>query len=203
MWKNSSPPGTLCYGLELNRRAARITAEKGIKVYQESLSDFFKKDRNIPWSVINAAYILEHIPEPAVFMTKIKEYLTDKGILVIEIPNEFNPLQLCYLELKKVEPYWIALPDHVNYFSKKGIENLLQKTGWKVLHAESSFPMEMFLLMGEDYKESPSTGPECFRKVVAMEKAIMDFDIKFLSDFYEAMYQKGVGRSFIYYLTKA
>jgi len=73
--------------------------------------------------------------------------------------------------LLPISPYWIALPDHINYFNRKSLETLLKNTGWKVLHGESSFPMEMFLLMGDDYIENPPVGKSSFQKVVQMEES--------------------------------
>ncbi len=192
-----------CCGLELNKKAATQAASKGFHIYQTSIAEFFRTQSGQKWDVINAAYILEHITDPEEFLLSVGRHLSDDGRLVVEVPNEFNPLQMCYQNTAGSDAYWIALPDHVNYFNREGIGRLFERTGWKVVHAECSFPMEMFLLMGDDYKRSPELGPVCFQKVVAMEKAIMDHDIRILSEWYARLYQAGIGRSLIYYLSKA
>lgn len=191
-----------CHGTELNRNAADEAMSKGFRVRQMSIESLFENAAAESYDVVNASYILEHIPRPGEFLSHVATVVADDGILIIEVPNEFNPLQKCYLKHTGSTPYWIALPDHVNYFTPQGLETLIAKTGWKISLAQTSFPMEMFLLMGDDYRNAPELGPKCFRKVVAMETAIMKTDLRLLSDWYTALYPMAIGRSLIYYLRK-
>ena len=192
--------GWRCTGIELNRNAASISKSKGIEVHQISTREFFKRFSRKKWDVINASYILEHISNPDVFLDKIRKNLKNDGILIIEVPNEFNPFQLAYLKKKQLTPYWIALPEHLNYFNKRSLQKLVKRTGWKILHGEVSFPMEMFLLMGDDYLRRKSVGRRSFRKVVEMENTLMEYDPGLLSKMYSALYKNGIGRSIILYL---
>lgn len=192
--------GWQCTGTELNKRAASIASGKGIKVYQIPIRELFDKFADRKWDVINAAYILEHIPDPAGFLKLLKRHLKKDGIAMIEVPNEFSPFQKAYLKREKAKPYWVVLPDHLNYFDKDGLERLVKRAGYRIVHAEGSFPMEMFLLMGDDYKKIPQLGKNCFRKVVLMEEALRVYDPGLLSSMYEALYQKGIGRSTVLYL---
>lgn len=192
--------GWHCDGTELNKKAASIAAAKGIEVYQVSIRQFFDQFIDRRWDVINVAYILEHIPDPAGFLARIKHHLENDGILILEVPNEFNPLQLAYIKQNQLQPYWIALPDHLNYFDKKGFETLLERTGFSVIHGEMSFPMEMFLLMGDNYLMDSAVGKRSFNKVVTMESILRSYDPELLSKLYAAMYQCGVGRSMTLYV---
>ncbi len=191
--------GWRCTGLELNKRAASIARSKGIEVYQISIKELFKKFARRKWDVINIAYILEHIPDPADFLISIKKNLKENGIIIIEVPNEFNPFQLAYLKEHYLQPYWIVLPDHVNYFNKKGIENLMRRTGWKIIHGEVSFPMEVFLLLGDNYLKDKSIGRRSFKKVVEMEGILRKYDPGLVSKMYSSLYKCGIGRSIILY----
>jgi SAM-dependent methyltransferase len=191
--------GWRCVGTELNKRAAAVAAAKGIEVHQVSIRKLFEQFAGRKWDVINAAYILEHIPDPAGFLTQIKKHMEKDGILIIEVPNEFNSLQLAYITKNGLQPYWIALPDHLNYFNKRGLETLLERTGFSLLHGEVSFPMEMFLLMGDNYLEDRTVGKQSFGKVVAMENILRTYDPGLLSRLYTALYQCGIGRSVILY----
>ncbi|MBN2001414.1 class I SAM-dependent methyltransferase [candidate division KSB1 bacterium] len=191
--------GWQCVGIELNKKAATIAASKGIEVYQISIRQFFDKFPQRKWDVINAAYILEHIPDPVGFLVRLKNNLEPKGIIIVELPNEFNPFQLAYIKEYKLLPYWIALPDHLNYFDKRGIENLLQRAGFEVIHGETSFPMEMFLLMGDNYLQDRSLGKHCFGKVVEMERILRQYDPGLLSELYASLYRCGIGRSMVIY----
>ena len=51
-----------------------------------------------------------------------KELLSPGGIICIQVPNDFNQLQL--LALKKVtkKEWWVAIPDHINYFDFQSLE---------------------------------------------------------------------------------
>lgn len=191
--------GWSCVGLELNSRAASVAASKGIKVHQISINQFFDKFAGKKWDVINVAYILEHIPDPADFLSRIRKHLRDDGIIIVEVPNEFSPFQLAYIKEHNMQPYWIALPDHLNYFDKQSIKYLMERTGWRIIHAETSFPMEMFLLMGDNYLMDRSIGKHSFKKVVEMERILRNYDPGLVSRMYSELYKCGVGRSIILY----
>jgi len=192
--------GWQCTGLELNEKAAAAARSKGIDVLQISMRDFFTSQAGRRWDVINVAYVLEHLPEPAHFMRQLQQHLNPGGIAIIEVPNEFNPLQQAYLHREQVAPYWIHLPEHVNYFDKASFERLVEGLGWEILHAESCFPMEMFLLMGDDYLKQPEVGRPSFQKVLAFESALRNQDPAMVSKLYAALYACGVGRGLTLFL---
>jgi 2-polyprenyl-3-methyl-5-hydroxy-6-metoxy-1,4-benzoquinol methylase len=193
--------GWSCTGTELNKRAAAVAASKGITVHQISIQDFFKKFKGRKWDVINIAYILEHIVSPRGFLLQIKKHLKKDGIIIVEVPNEFSPLQMAYIKKQRVEPYWIALPDHLNYFNQKELSGLMKNTGWKILHGHTSFPMELFLLMGDDYLKDKTIGKMSFAKVVKMESVLREHDPGSVSELYSSLYKIGVGRSIVIYAT--
>jgi len=116
------------------------------------------------------------------------------------VPNEFSPFQMAYLKAKGREPYWIALPDHLNYFDSASLEALARNTGYSILHREATFPMELFLLMGDDYLEDPPIGKSCFQKVVRMEGILRDYDPGLVSRIYAELYKANVGRALVLYL---
>ncbi len=192
--------GWKCTGTELNKKAAAIATSKGISIYQISIKEFFQKFSKKRWDVVNVAYILEHIPDALGFLQRLKSNIAKNGIVMVEVPNEFNPFQLAYIKEHNLTPYWIALPDHVNYFDKEGIRNLVKKAGYTILRGESSFPMEMFLLMGDDYLKRKSLGRASFKKVVNMERILRCYEPDLLSKFYSILYQCGIGRSTVLYL---
>jgi SAM-dependent methyltransferase len=192
--------GWKCVGTELNKRAANEAINKGIDVHQISIREFFHQFENEKWDVINVAYILEHIPNPIDLLIKLKDNLENDGIIIVEVPNDFSPLQLAYIAEHKIAPYWITLPDHVNYFDRQGIENLVKKAGFSIIHGETSFPMEMFLLMGDNYLQDRSIGKKSFQKVVAMERILRNYDSTLVSELYASLYMCGVGRSNVLYV---
>ena len=91
--------------------------------------------------------------------------LDKNGILVIDVPNEYNILQVT------VKNYTIYLNGgllmHLNYFHL--LNNIFSETGYEMFHCESSFPLEMFLLFGENYVSDPKVGKEIHNKRVNFE----------------------------------
>ena len=61
------------------------------------------------------------------------------------------------------------MPDHVNYFTFDSLGRVLESLGLEVVDAIGDFPMEMFLLMGDDYVADRTLGPQCHRRRVAFE----------------------------------
>jgi len=192
--------GWECTGTELNVRAAEVARSKSIDVHNVSLNEFVERFRGELWDVINLAYVLEHIPDPRGLLTRLRGFLAPNGILIVEVPNEFSPFQMAYLKAKGREPYWIALPDHLNYFDSASLEALARNTGYSILHREATFPMELFLLMGDDYLEDPPIGKSCFQKVVRMEGILRDYDPGLVSRIYAELYKANVGRALVLYL---
>ena len=82
--------GWQCVGIELNKKAAAIATSKGIEVHQISIRQFFDSFAERKWDVINAAYILEHIPDPAGFLVRLKNNLETKGIIIADTKFEFG-----------------------------------------------------------------------------------------------------------------
>ena len=69
-------------------------------------------------------------------------------------------------------PWWIAPPHHLNYFDFDSLEALLVRLGLRPVERLTSFPMEAFLLMGDDYVADPALGRACHAKR-------MNFDLAF------------------------
>lgn len=77
-------------------------------------------DKNIfsnKFDVIIMQHVLEHIKNPKVILKDIRELLTENGILYIEVPNLETALQY------NLEDF---IPEHVSYFDKNSLRNLLE-----------------------------------------------------------------------------
>ena len=135
------------------------------------------------FSIINLAFVLEHIQDPTNLLEYIhKELLIDKGIICISVPNDFNSFQESAVIEHDIPKWWISIPDHINYFDFKSLEQLLNKTGFKTILKETSFPIEMFLLFGEVYIGNPDIGKKCHQKRINFENALIKSGKKELLD---------------------
>ena len=62
-----------------------------------------------------------------------KKFLKDDGILLIDVPNEFNDFQIAGRDLHNLNDWWVAPPNHLNYFSKSSLENFLKELKFNVV----------------------------------------------------------------------
>ena len=153
-------------GLELSSEGVAIAKSKGLEVYNLSIEEFLSKypQYSSTFNIVTLLHVLEHIPNPVEFLSLVKNLLTNTGMIVIQVPNDFNELQLAAQKQLNKKPWWIAIPDHINYFDFRSLHALLERLGFKVIHSQGSFPMELFLLMGDDYVGNPEVGSKCHQK---------------------------------------
>ncbi|MGI0060763.1 MAG: class I SAM-dependent methyltransferase, partial [Nitrosotalea sp.] len=110
--------------------------------YQLHTSDKFDE--------IHSKFLLEHVIDPLGICKSCFNLLNKGGVMCFEVPNDFNVLQNTVIKTMKKPFYWVAPPEHVNYFTPKSLTNLLRKAGFKIFYVESTFPLELFLLFGLD-----------------------------------------------------
>lgn len=100
----------------------------------------------------------------------------------------------------KKNAWWVCF-DHINYFSASSLNKLLAKTGFQLLYSTITFPMELFILMGEDYIGNPDVGSKMHDKRVILEHNLNKSERGRILK--EELYQKfkglGVGRTIICY----
>jgi 2-polyprenyl-3-methyl-5-hydroxy-6-metoxy-1,4-benzoquinol methylase len=187
--------GALCYGFDPAPEAVEHALRRGLKVKRAGMEtlDVFPGER---FDVVTLLNVLEHLADPVAVMREIHtSILKPSGVLVVEVPNEFNAFQVCGQQTHQLQQWWIAPPAHLNYFSNESLRRLLSGTGFKVALTEASFPMEMFLLFGENYVGQEDLGRRCHEKRVAFEMNLRrnGFE-KALRGFYQALAQQNLGR---------
>ena len=89
------------------------------------ITDFFQNVdiKNMKkYDVINLFDVLEHVYNPTELLKKCHRLLKSGGIIVIEAPNDYNPLQKIVQKSLKKEEYWLTvLTKSRNY--QLGIKN--------------------------------------------------------------------------------
>ena len=138
-------------GIEPGKPAYRFaTEELGLNICNDLFSGKNYKDFG-KFDVVHMNNVLEHIPEPIQFLSLTYEIVEPAGLVCITVPNDYNPLQKVVVTHLKKEPWWVVPKEHINYFNCKSLSKLMKKIGFEVVHSTSSFPLELFLLMGDDY----------------------------------------------------
>ena len=111
--------------------------------------------------VINMGEVLEHLPNPKAILELAYGTLNKDGLICLIVPNDFNPFQQILHESLDFKPWWLAPPHHINYFNQKSLTSLVESCGFEVVHKETTFPIDMFLMMGQDYIDNEDMGRQC------------------------------------------
>jgi len=116
--------------------------------------------------------VLEHITDPQQFLMLAYEILKPEGLICVTVPNDYNSLQEVVVTYLKKDPWWVVPKEHVNYFDCKSLSKLMKKVGFKTIYTTSSFPLELFILMGEDYIGNSKIGREIHNKRKKFDRAM-------------------------------
>ena len=157
----------------------------------EKLTDLEKR-----FDLVVLKNVLEHVIEPLSFLTQINNnYMQSGSLLQIEVPNEFNPFQTAAQKLYDLDQWWVAPPAHLNYFSKASLQRLCEAAGLEFVSVKSSFPMEIFLLMGKQYVGDPEQGSECHNLRKTFEQNLIDLGrLDLLQELYHKFADMDIGR---------
>jgi 2-polyprenyl-3-methyl-5-hydroxy-6-metoxy-1,4-benzoquinol methylase len=187
--------GFVASGIDPSQEGFNIAQSIGIDVQQSTLEEYVKnpKRQNFqPFDIITLLNVLEHLPDPDEVIENIKIILRPGGIICIRVPNDFSEIQMATQKKLDIKPWWVAIPDHVNYFNFKSLKEFLKKCGFDVVYLFSDFPMEFFLLMDENYVKNAKKGRECHQKRVAFELS-MPSDLR--RRLYKSFAELGIGRN--------
>lgn len=121
------------YGSELNEiNRAIIEQINNCKFICSPISQINRK-----FDIISLIHVLEHIPNPQIFLQEIRDKLEEKGCLLIEVPN------------LKESPFDLFIFDHCTHFTEEGILRLLDKSGFKPIHLSTSIVAKEITIIAE------------------------------------------------------
>lgn len=176
------------------------------RAQQLGFGTFFKKsiwtflDENEPKGTVDAealvmVNVLEHVTEPLKLLERIRGIMKSGTLLGITVPNDFSSLQQAFLKAKGHQPWFVHLPDHVNYFNFNSLKNVLEQNGFDVIDQSALYPLELFLLQDLDYVANPELGPVAHQRRVMFEENLKKTGMtNVLDHFYETLAAGGYGR---------
>lgn len=148
-------------GTEPAMGLAAVGQAAGLQVEASTAADFLARWRaggGSPFDGVTLINVLEHVPDPVTLLRDVSAALAPGGRLVVRVPNDFSPLQIAAHRALGGRRWWVAVPDHVNYFDIASVSALIERVGLEVVDLSADFPMELFLLMGDDYVADPAVG---------------------------------------------
>jgi 2-polyprenyl-3-methyl-5-hydroxy-6-metoxy-1,4-benzoquinol methylase len=156
-------------GLEPSLDGVNYAKENGIEAYHADIENFDIVNSK-KFDIVLLLNVLEHLRQPAETLLNIKKQLLHpKGLLVIDVPNDFNLFQTIANAEYGLDEWWVVAPNHINYFSPSSLMKLLEDCGYAIFDYEASFPLDMFLLFGDQYIGNGTLGRECHNKRVNFE----------------------------------
>lgn len=187
--------GLSAFGNEPSKEGSEHARSLGASVTHLGIEDIRARE-NETFSLVLCLNVLEHLRDPVASLFKIKENLmNERSILVIDVPNEFNTFQVVANNEFDLKDWWVSPPRHLNYFSASSLTNTLEKCGFEVLAVESSFPLEIFLLLGFNYVGNQEIGSDVHQRRNNFEKLMVSHGKKQeLINFYSALSKLDLGR---------
>jgi len=183
-----------CYGFDPAKEAVDYGCKKGLKIKHAGLEGM-NVFENKKFNMVTMFNVLEHLADPVKSISQIKDILLPNGILMIDVPNEFNDFQTSGRDVHGLSDWWVAPPNHLNYFSKDSLVKLLESLGFVIEICEASFPLEMFLLFGDNYVKDGKLGSICHKKRVNFEQNLRkQGKAPTLKNFYRALAELNLGR---------
>ena len=186
-------------GIEPSRQAAAHARTLGLDIEEGFVHEAMTKSLGA-FDVVYLHEVLEHIPDPAALLGIAMQLLNPGGILCVIVPNDYNPLQKAVRKTMKYDPWWLAPPHHINYFDHASLSRFLEKQGFHVVFRNSTFPIELFLLMGMNYIGDPAVGRMVHGQRKNMELNLAKAGCAELKQrAYQACAREGIGREAVIY----
>jgi SAM-dependent methyltransferase len=112
-----------CFGIDIAKDLIKEAKKKGLPCEYVKNTNIFIDSNKEKYSFVFLSHVIEHIPkqEAVIFLEKIKNSLTEDGILAIITPNTQN--------IFYVGPFWDFT--HVNFFTERSLFQLCEASGFK------------------------------------------------------------------------
>ena len=124
-------------GVELNKDTAEIARENGFEVFVGELAA--AQFAPFSFDAIHVGDVIEHVQEPGELLSQISALLQPDGVVVIVTPNHdaVFPMLTYWLHRLFTVPWSHPTPPyHLNQFSEKSLDKLVEKSNMQVVERQ-------------------------------------------------------------------
>jgi SAM-dependent methyltransferase len=194
--------GWKALGVEPSRAAVEHTKSLGVNAI-EGFFDQKMVSHLDPVSAIHASEVLEHVPNPGEMLDLFHQILLPDGVICICVPNDFNIFQNALTKFESYPSWWVSPHHHLNYFNHQSLSTLIQKHRFKIEKVTSTFPIDLFLMMGDNYIGNDELGRACHQKRMNFELLLHKAGLDNLrNELYQKFSECGLGREVLIYARK-
>lgn len=124
--------GARVQGLEISDYAAEIARARGLDVVTGTIENF-GKDGCAMFDMAMAFEVIEHVPNPVLFLEQLARHVRPGGHVLLSTPN--------YACAQRYEERWSGFTgsfEHIYFFSKDVLERMSRQAGFVLTYWESS-----------------------------------------------------------------
>ena len=156
-----------------------------------------KVDAGEQYDILWLQHVLEHVLDPLHLLQSLTSLVSENGVMLITVPNDGSELQEMLFARGDVDKRsWIALPDHMSYFTAESLRTTVEATGWQCIDMISDFPVDLFLLHeGSNYVKDPTQGRAAHQAKIQMELMLARRGHEVANNWFRASAAAGIGRS--------
>lgn len=161
------------------------------------LPELIKKGEK--FDVINIDSALDMMLEPERVVDMCRQLLTDRGIFLVKVANNYSNLQQTLLESGQLtREHWLDDPGHPSYFNKDGFVKFMEAHKFKCvdLYGESFIDLNL-LNPDTNYYEKSGVGKNCYNAKLQLENMLHDISPEKSLEIFKILGQMGFGREII------
>jgi SAM-dependent methyltransferase len=113
-------------GIDLSEVAVEDARQRGLPVVCATLDDY---DPGYRYDTVTGFDVLEHVLDPAAFVSSVRRLLVDGGTVALSLPN----LRSVARALMRRRWYFYVPGEHLHYFNPSTIRQLLRREGFDVI----------------------------------------------------------------------
>lgn len=132
--------GLEAHGVDIDANSCAFAQSMGLNVFNGEL-----KEAGYPngyFDIIQIKQVLEHISDPREFLSEVRRILSDRGIVVIDVPNQNGliPNIKILLNWKNNEYGFLQPMRHLYAYTAESLKYLLEQIGLQVIKHFTSGP---------------------------------------------------------------